>query len=174
MDNFKTCAVCGKKAAFHSAYLKQEFCKKHFERMLMRRIRSNMVSNGMRGHVFHLLNENPCGFDLLDFLFVEKSGSKKIDLSSHTLEDFAIAVMKYFLFHEESKIRIRGKDRFSPLFNVSEDEIFSFFSLKNKSVAKNRRRCKDQSVIDFLSEIEKRRPGGMISLVKAGIELEII
>ncbi|MCL4376019.1 hypothetical protein M1558_00815 [Candidatus Parvarchaeota archaeon] len=174
MDSDKTCAICGRKAVFYSAYLKQDMCKKHFERMVIKRVRSNMSSHKTRNKSFVFGDENKCGKEFLKFLFKDMESSHGEKLYSYTLEDFAISVMKFFLFHDSPDKKIEQKDGFSPLFNVSENEIISFFRLKNKDVEKINRNGKDESVLKFLTEIEERRPGGMISLVKAGIKLGII
>lgn len=174
MDDTKKCTVCGKNAVFYSNYLRHNLCKKHFERMLIKRVRGNMVSNGLRGRAFHIKDENPCGYLFLKFLFEEVEKSEKVDIKSGTLEDFSIAVMKFFLFHDETHLRIKEKGSFSPLFNVSEREIESFFQFKNRKVNFITRTGKEKSTLDIISRIEQRRPGAMISLVKAGIELNII
>ncbi|EFD92945.1 MAG: hypothetical protein BJBARM5_0319 [Candidatus Parvarchaeum acidophilus ARMAN-5] len=174
MEESKKCAVCGKSAAFYSTYLKQNLCKKHFERMLIRRVRSNMASNNIRGYSFRIGNENKCGEAFLEFLFKEYTKGKTLTLKSNTLEDFSIVVMRFFMFQDEPKLKISEKESFNPLFNVSEQEIVSFFSLKNKKVTLKKRSEKEKAVLDFLSKLEERRPGGMISIVKAGVALEII
>lgn len=174
MDGVRSCAVCGKNAVFYSTYLKQDLCKKHFERMIIRRVRGNMASNGIRGYQFHLDRENSCGFAFLSFLFKEGKDSRKMNLMSNTLEDFSTAVMRFFLFHEETGLKIVSKGRFSPLFNVSEKEIVSFFAFKKKKVSAVSRNDRDNAVMQFILKIEERRPGAMISLVKVGIELGII
>ncbi|MGC8533037.1 MAG: hypothetical protein ACP5MV_00160 [Candidatus Parvarchaeum sp.] len=174
MDTNKNCAICGRKAVFYSPYLKQELCKKHFERMLLKRVKSNINANKSRSRLFVLGNNNYCGRSFLEFMFKDMQGKGGDKLYSYTLEDFAISVMKFFLFHEPTDKKIKEKDGFSPLFNVSENEIISFFRLKKKILAGVKRNEKDEKVLKFLTEIEERRPGGMISLVKAGIELGII
>ncbi len=174
MDNTKKCLVCGKNAVFYSTYLKQDLCKKHFERMLIRRVRSNMLSNGIRGYSLRLGNENPSGLIFLRFLFKEEDTGKTMILKSDTLEDFSISVMKFFLFHENPKSKISESGRFSPLFNVSEKEIEAFFDLKKKKVSAKNRDERDSKVLNFIYSIEERRPGGMISIVKIGLELGII
>ena len=168
------CAICGKKAVFYSAYLKQDLCKKHFERMLIKRVRSNMNSYKIRNQSFKFGNENKCGKEFLSFMFKGLESNQGEMLSSYTLEDFALCVMKSFLFHDPPDKKIREDSRFSPLFNVSESEIISFFELKKTTMQSIARNKKDETVLRFLREIEGRRPGGMISLVKAGITLRII
>ena len=170
----KTCAICGRKAVFYSAYLKQELCKKHFERMLIKRVRSNMNSHKIRNQSFIFGDENKCGNAFLKFMFRDRESSNGEKLYSYTLEDFAICVMKFFLFHDTPDKKIEQKNSFSPLFNVSENEIISFFKLKKIDIEHVSRNKKDEFVLKFLTEIEERRPGGMISLVKAGIKLGII
>jgi hypothetical protein len=174
MDSNKTCAICGREAVFYSAYLKQELCKKHFERMLIKRVKSNMNANKLRNRLFRFGNENNCGRDFLAFLFKDLESKAGEKLYSYTLEDFAISVMKFFLFHDTADKKIKEKDGFSPLFNVSENEIINFFRLKKKILQEVKRSGKDEAVLKFLMEIEERRPGGMISLVKAGMALGII
>ena len=174
MDSDKSCSICGRKAVFYSAYLKQDLCKKHFERMLIKRVRSNMNSYKVNDQSFIFGNENKCGKQFLKFMFNGRESDHGKKLYSYTLEDFAICVMNFFLFHDPPDKKIEQKDGFSPLFNVSENEIISFFKLKKKDVEKVRRNERDNSVLRFLMEIEERRPGGMISLVKAGIKLKII
>ncbi|MCL5976009.1 MAG: hypothetical protein M1580_00225 [Candidatus Parvarchaeota archaeon] len=174
MDADKTCAICGREAVFYSSYLKQELCKKHFERMLIKRVKSNMNTNKLRSRLFRFGNENNYGRAFLEFMFKDLESKDGEKLYSYTLEDFAISVMKFFLFHEPTDKKIKNKDGFSPLFNVSENEIMSFFRLKKKTLQNAKRSGKDESVLKFLMEIEERRPGGMISLVKAGITLGII
>ena len=174
MDSDKTCSICGRKAVFYSPYLKQELCKKHFERMLIKRVRSNMNSHKTRKQSFIFGDENKCGNEFLKFMFKDLESSNGERLFSYTLEDFAVCVMKFFLFHDSPDKKIKQKNGFSPLFNVSEKEIISFFKLKKKDLEPVSRKGKDESVLKFLREIEERRPGGMISLVKAGISLGII
>jgi hypothetical protein len=173
MDANKKCVICGRAAVFYSSYLKQELCKKHFERMLIKRVKSNINLYKINNKSFKLENQNKCGKEFLKFIFkgMESSGGKK--LSSYTLEDFAICVMKFFLFHDAADKRINNRS-FSPLFNVSENEIISFFNLKNIKLQSVDRNRKDKVVLDFLKEIEERRPGGMISVVKVGMKLGII
>ena len=108
------------------------------------------------------------------FFFKDNESRDGLMLCSYTLEDFALAVMKFFLFHEDSGIKIREKSGFSPLYNVSESEIAEFFRSKGKELPPLTRKGKDKAVLDFLKDIEERRPGGMMSLVKAGITLNII
>ncbi len=174
MDSYKTCAICGRKAVFYSAYLKQELCKKHFERMLIKRVRSNMNLHKIKKSSFIFGDENNCGKEFLKFMFKDMDSSSGEKLYSYTLEDFAVCVMEFFLFHNPPDKKIEQKNGFSPLFNVSEHEIISFFKLKKKDVEHITRNGKDEYVLKFLTEIEERRPGGMISLVKAGIKLGII
>ena len=174
MDKGKNCSICGREAVFYATYLKQELCKKHFERMLMKRIRSNLNSYGIKDRYFKFENKNSCGMSFLRFFFKDRESSNGLRLYSYTLEDFALAVMRFFLFHEESRIKIRGKYGFSPLYNVSENEIAEFFKSKEKEISPITREGKDRAVLDFLKDIEERRPGGMMSLVKAGITLNII
>lgn len=57
---------------------------------------------------------------------------------------------------------------------MSENEIISFFKLKKITLQPITRNEKDEAVLKFLREIEERRPGGMISLVKVGMTLNII
>ena len=174
MDLDKACAICGKKAVFYSVYLKQNLCKKHFERMLIKRVRSNMNSYKIRDQRFKLGNENKCGKGFLRFVFKDLENNLGKRLSSYTLEDFALCVMKFFLFHESPDKKIKEDNGLSPLFNVSEGEIISFFELKKITMQSINRNKKDEAVLRFLREIEERRPGGMISLVKAGVTLGII
>lgn len=142
--------------------------------MLLKRVRSNMNSHEIRDKSFIFGDENKCGKEFLKFMFNDRESSHGEKLYSYTLEDFAISVMKFFLFHDPPNKKIEQKNGFSPLFNVSENEVISFFKLKKRDVEKISRSGKDESVLKFLSEIEERRPGGMISLVKVGIKLGII
>ncbi len=172
MDSENKCSICGKKSVFYSNYLKQNLCKKHFERMIIGRVKSNFTSKKIDKKGLYITKENHIGEEFLNFLFDEKG--KDTRLYSYTLEDFAVSVMRYFLFHEPSNKKIVEVGSFSPLFNVSENEIIEFFRLKKKELNEIERTGKDASVLKFLKEIEHRRPGGMISLVKAGMSLGII
>lgn len=174
MDGNKKCSICGKAAVFHSPYLKQDLCKKHFEKMLLRRFRGNVASLKNRRDSVRIGRGNPLGREFLEFFFRDAGKGKYAEAKPHTLEDFAINVMRYFIFHEGSSKKIRGDGFFSPLFNISENEISSFFMLKKIKPRTKKRNGKDMYILGFLQEIEERRPGGMISLVKAGITLEII
>ncbi|MCL4398665.1 MAG: hypothetical protein M1322_00050 [Candidatus Parvarchaeota archaeon] len=174
MDVDKTCSICGRKAVFYSSYLKQDLCKKHFERMLIKRVRANMNSHNLKDTLFRLGKENKCGNAFLEFMFKDMESAGGSRLCSYTLEDFAVCVMSFFLFHDPPDKNINGKEGFSPLFNVSENEIISFFKLKKITLQPITRNEKDEAVLKFLREIEERRPGGMISLVKVGMTLNII
>jgi hypothetical protein len=174
MDTEKKCVICGREAVFYSEYLKQDLCKKHFERMLIKRVKSNMNSYKIKNQNFKLGSENKCGKEFLKFVFRGMESENGKELCSYTLEDFAISVMSFFLFHEPSNKKIEGNEKFDPLFNVSEKEIISFFRLKKIKLNEIKRNKKEETVLSFLRDIEERRPGGMISLVKAGINLGII
>ena len=174
MDTEKKCVICGREAVFYSEYLKQDLCKKHFERMLIKRVRSNMNSYKIKNQNFKLGSENKCGKEFLKFIVRDMESENGKVLHSYTLEDFAISVMGFFLFHNPSDKKIDDSGKFSPLFNVSENEIISFFRLKKVNLKAVKRSKKEEAVLSFLRDIEERRPGGMISLVKAGINLGII
>lgn len=174
MDKINNCAICGRKSVFYSNYLKQHLCKKHFERMLIRRVRSNIISNGLRGKTFKVMRENKYGYAFLSFLFVDNKYNEEIKLKSYTLEDFAIEVMKFFLFSENKGLKVKGDGFFSPLFNISENEIYSFFLLKRRDIGKRERKGMENAILNFILKLEERRPGAMISIVKAGLDIGII
>ncbi len=90
------------------------------------------------------------------------------------MEDFAIAMFKYFSFNEKPKIKISGENFFNPLYLTSENEIIMFFKAKKKEIRLVERDDEEKYIINFLNSIEERRPGGMISLVKIGNRLGLI
>lgn len=162
------CAICGDDGYFYSPYLKQWLCKKHFEKMLIRRIRRNLLNNGIRAKKYKILKSTD-GYLLLSRLF--KEGESNIELDSYILENFAIEVLKYLMFNKEPSIKVKGNNYFNPLYNVSLDEIKAFYNLHGITGYKFEF---DEDLLGFLNKLEEKRPGSKISIVESGIILQII
>lgn len=171
MEGKDKCFECGRASYIFYPYLRQNLCRKHFQRLLMKRVNGILASNGIRGGI-KPSKDNRLGRRFLSFM--SKRGRTITPVSSNTLEDFALAVGLYFLFDRIPKIRIKEGNAFSPLYTTSEDEIISFFKSKGREPRPLKRNKEEEYVLDFLRGLEGRRPGGMISLVKMGIRLKII
>lgn len=88
------CKVCGRDAEFYSPYLKQHLCKKHFERMIIRRVSKVVTSAGLKSRGYRLKDDGSEAFRLIKFMFKEDKNSK-VALLNYTMEDFAVEVLKY-------------------------------------------------------------------------------
>ncbi len=170
----KTCKVCGNGADFYSPYLKKYLCRKHFEKMIIRRLSKIVTSEGMKSKGYRLDDDGSDAHRLLAFVFKEDKGSG-VRLSNLTMEDFALETMKYFTDKRyRPRVRISTKTSVSPLYTTSEGEIRDFLAAKNIVSAGRKRDAEDEWLLNFIRGFEERRPGGMISLVRIGNELEII
>ncbi len=167
-----TCHICGRQAFFYSSYLGKHLCGKHFEKMLVRRVRSVVTTEIGQRKAFRKVMDGSAAFRFIDFVF--RSGESDTTLFNNVLEDFAIAVLGYFVFDEKPKIAVKSASGVSPLFTTSEKEIENFLKLKKLCGGSVKRRKRDAYVLNMLYELEGRRPGGMLSLVKIGRRLGII
>ena len=168
------CIMCGRAADFYSPYLKQHLCKKHFEKMMMRRISKIVVSSGLKNRTYKFSDDGSDAYRMLDFTF-RLDGSSKTRLNNGTLEDFAVEILRYFTEKRyRPKIKIKGKDFINPLYTTSESEIADFLGAKNIKTTAKKRSEKERWLIGFLYDLEKRRPGGLISIVKIGARIGII
>ena len=171
MEGQGKCFVCGKRSCVFYPYLKQHLCKKHFQRLLLRRVKGLLSSNGIHSSI-KPSGENPLGREFLSFVSI---GGKRSQLvGSNTLEDFAVAVGGYFLLDRKPDIKVSDGKRFNPLYTTSEDEIINFLGTKGTVKRPTKRKGDDALVLSFLKGLEARRPGGMISMVKTGVRLRII
>ncbi len=167
------CFNCGRDAEFYSQYLGQSLCKRHFEKMLIRRARSSVVSKGYKRKGFRLKDDGTPAYRALKLIFAEDPSSD-ITLGTGTLEDFAVGVMVYFASGKAPKKKVGGKTGFNPLYTTSNDEIRDLLSIHGEESSEKKRIGFDNDVLSLLKDVEKRRPGGMISLVKMGERLGII
>lgn len=169
----ENCSICGRTAVFYSAYLKQNLCKKHFEHMVFRRIRAAFASSGLKAKDCSLPRGNSAPAGMIRFLFKDSKGGG-IRLQTNTLEDFAVSIMEYFAFSKKPNISVNSKGTFSPLYTTSEKEIAAFLDLKGINFHEKKRKGLDAELLGILEDIEKRRPGGMLSIVKIGRTLGLI
>ncbi len=160
------CAICGREAYYYSEYLKQWLCKKHFEKMIVRRIRRNIINNGFYSKEYRILDSTEAS-KLLRLLFKEGNGPI---LDTYTLEDFAEEVLEYLLLNKEPKIKVKDKNYFNPLYNSAREEIIAFAKLKNLEIKFE----ENPKLLNFINELEKRRPGSKISIVNSALSLGII
>ncbi|MCW1293496.1 MAG: hypothetical protein QXV66_00740 [Candidatus Rehaiarchaeum fermentans] len=161
------CSLCNEDSYFYSTYLKQWLCKKHFAKMIERRIRRNILNNKFKSKDGYEILKSTPAYKVLEKLFNKKGGIK---LDSYILEDFALEVMKYFLNGENPVIKISKEDYFNPLYNVSLEELEAYCKLKNIELNIQY----NDKILDFLNSMEKRRPGSKISVVESGRILGII
>lgn len=167
------CQTCGRGAYFYSLYLKQGLCKKHLEKMLVRRIKSTVLVKSYKQRRFRMLADGSLGYKMINFVF-RKDQKSTLLLKNITLEAFAIDVLKYFLMGKKPIHKIGSSEFFNPLYSTSEEEIMAFLDSKGLKYQKKKRAGLDAQILDIIKEIEKRRPGGMISLVKIGERMDII
>ncbi len=171
----QNCRICGREAAFYSEYLKQALCKKHLEKMLVRRINGELINHGLgRQPAYRLKDDGSIGYKMNEFIFTRRSNSG-LKLGNEVLEDFAVEVFKYFTTGSKPKAKINGKNGFNTLYLTSEKEIAAFFMSKGLAVKEpSKKKGNEGYLMTFLEEIEKRRPGAMISIVKIGERLGLI
>ena len=167
------CYSCGRSAYFYSPYLKYNLCKKHFQKMVIRRIRSGLIANGIKDKKFRFAADDSLGFKLNRLIFKEDKNSGTM-LMNCLLEDFAMETITYFISGSVPAIKIKGKGYVSPLFLISEAEAIRFVESKSGNVGLVQRRAQDAVIFNLLTTVEKKRPGGLISLVKMGQRMEII
>ena len=72
------------------------------------------------------------------------------------------------------KKKIAGKTSLNPLYTTSDDEIRDLLIIHGEKTAEKKRTGFDRDILNMISDVEKRRPGGMISLVKMGARLGVI
>lgn len=167
------CNTCARESYFYSVYLKQGLCKKHFEKMLIRRARSALISKGYKQRKFKISDDSSAGSKMVNFIF-RKDAKSSLLLKNAVLEDFSVAVLRYFLTGDKPKYKIGSKTFFNPLYLISEEELEAFLKAKEIKYVKKEFRGKDLYILNFIRDVEKRRPGGMISLVKMGERIGII
>ncbi len=167
------CFTCGREAYFYSAYLKQNLCKKHFEKMLIRRVRSALISKGYKQKAFRMTDDGSAAYRMLKFVF-KKDDNGTVTLENSVLEDFALAVLEYFLTKKKPAHQIGLKTRFNPLYQVSEEELYAFLDMKGIKYKKKTHGGREGYLLDFMKDVEKRRPGGMLSAVKMGEKIGVI
>ncbi len=169
----KKCHICGRESSFYSEYLKQSLCKKHLERMLTKRIRSALISKDYKQRKFRLSPDNSDAYKIEKFVFREDNKSSLL-LMNFTLEDFALSVLDYFLSGNKPKQKIGSKTFFNPLYTASDEEIAAFLTSKGEKTKPKKITKKQEYLMEFIKDIEKRRPGGMLSIVKMGEKIGII
>ncbi len=169
----KKCYICGRESVFYSEYLKQALCKKHLERMLTKRIRSTLISKNYKQRKFRLSSDGSDGYKIEKFVFREDANSS-LKLMNFTLEDFSLSVLDYFLTGSKPKQKIGSKTFFNPLYNTSDLEIAAFLASKGEKTKPRKITKRQKYLMDFIRDIEKRRPGGMLSMVKMGEKIGII
>jgi tRNA(Ile)-lysidine synthase TilS/MesJ len=160
------CSICGREGYFYSTYLKQWLCKKHFEKMIVRRIRRNVINNGYYANSYTIDLSLPAS-KILMLLF--KQGTGPI-LYAHTLEDFVEEVLAFFFLNKKPSFKVKGEGYFNPLYNCSREELLYFAKLKEIELHFDNK----LEFADFMEELEKRRPGSKISIVESAIKLGII
>lgn len=173
METKEGCHVCGRKAYFHSNYLKKGLCRTHFERMLVSRARSSVISAGYRDRTFKLVEDGSAAYVFLSYVFRE-DGKNRLTLKNSTLEDFAAEVLGYFINGRKPRQKIASKKSFNPLYTTSEKELAAFASLKGLKTAEKKRSSGAAYLIEIAEDVEKRRPGAMISSVKMGKRMGLI
>ena len=169
----KKCYICGREAYFYSTYLKYYLCKKHLERMLIKRTRGAVISKGHKRRAFKLVNDGSDAYKLNTFLFKADKKSNAV-LRNYTLEDFALVVLEYFLSKNKPKLRIGSNTFFNPLYTTSEDEISAFLISKGEKANPKPRTGREKYLLDLMKDVEKRRPGAMLSAVRIGEKIGII
>ncbi len=167
------CSLCGKDAAFYSNYLKQYLCKKHLEKMLFRRINTTLLSAGLRKSAYSVPKGDSPGARMLQFMFRNNTG-EGVKLEANTLDDFAAALMSHFAFSRKIRISISSPRRFNPLYTTSDEEISALLSIKGIKFSGKKRDREDLYALEMLSDLERRRPGAMLSIVKVGARLGLI
>ncbi len=167
------CHICGRESEFYSEYLKQPLCKKHLERMLTKRIRSALISKDYKQRKFKLSPDGSDAYKMEKFVFrVDKKSG--VLLTNLTMEDFALSVLDYFLTGKKPKQKIGAKTFFNPLYTTSNEEITAFLESKGEKTKPKKLTKRQRYLTDFMKDIEKRRPGGMLSIVKMGEKIGII
>lgn len=165
------CYLCGDDAYFHSSYLKQKLCKKHFEKMMVRRIRGGVSSLGFSRKTYRLIPDGSIGYRLNSFFFRHPEG-KDIDVGNLLLDDFAMAVFKYFVTKEKTSMKVKSRDYFNPLYLISREEAAAFLKLKRIDYTETE--DKDADLASILDRLEAKRPGAKISIVRSGIAAGLI
>lgn len=173
MDDKNKCHVCGRDAFFYSGYMKKELCLKHFERMLISRARSTVKSEEYKKRTFRIRDDGSAASVFLKFIFRE-DGKSSLTLSNLTVEDFTIDVLRYFIRGKKPRDRVATKNTFNPLYTTSESELEAFMSAKQLAYKKRKRSEDDSYLLGIADDVEKRRPGGMISAVRIGRRMGII
>jgi hypothetical protein len=141
--------------------------------MLIKRTRGAVISKGYKRRAFKLINDGSSAYKLNAFLF--KADKKSIiSLRNNTLEDFALAVLEYFISKNKPKLKIGSTKFFNPLYTTSEDEIIAFLKSKNEKADLKPRTDREKYLLQFMRDIEKRRPGSMLSAVRIGEKIRII
>ncbi len=165
-----SCYLCNNEAYFYSKYLRQDLCKKHFEKMLIRRIRGDTATLGFSGNKYNLINDGSIGYKLNKFIFA-KADKGDVVIDNLLLDDFAISVFKYFVTKGKISVKVKDKNYFNPLYLISREEAIAFLKLKNiKYTVPN----KEDDLVRILKKLEDKRPGAMISIVKSGIRVGLI
>lgn len=167
------CHTCGREGVYYSMYLKQSLCKKHLEKMLVRRIRGALISRSYKQKRFRTANDGSAAHKMISFVF-KIDPKSSLTLRNGTLEDFAISVLRYFMEGRKPTKRVGSKTFFNPLYTTSEDEVYAFLDSKRVVYKRRQRKGKDRYMLDFIGGIEARRPGGMLSLVKIGERLGLV
>ncbi|MEM0124557.1 MAG: hypothetical protein QXF41_03390 [Candidatus Micrarchaeaceae archaeon] len=165
------CYLCDDEAYFYSGYLRQNLCKKHFEKMLIRRIRGEVASRGFSRRKYKLVPDGSIGYKLNSFMF-KPSKDADTAMDNLLLDDFALAVLKHFVTKEKIDIKINGENYFNPLYLISKEEAIAFLRLKKMDYAENK--GGDADLVAILDRLEAKRPGAKISMVKSGIRAGLI
>ncbi|MCL5009891.1 MAG: hypothetical protein M1433_02865 [Candidatus Parvarchaeota archaeon] len=173
MEAKNECHVCGREMYFYSEYLKSGLCAKHFEKMLVRRVRSAIISEGFRDRTFKIIKNDSAASRFLGLVFMEDDKSD-LTLDTNTVEDFSAEVLEYFTLGTKPPAKVSHGNVFNPLYLTSEKEIIAFLKLKGVEGREKHRSEMDAYLLSIAETVEKRRPGAMISSVKIGREMDII
>ncbi|MGC8516723.1 MAG: hypothetical protein ACP5MT_02405 [Candidatus Acidifodinimicrobium sp.] len=138
--------------------------------MLIRRIRGDTASLGFSREGYNLIDDGSIGYRLNSFIFA-KASKGSVSVGNFLLDDFALAVLKYFVKKEKISLKVKGENYFNPLYLISKEEATAF--LRSKGIKYADPVIKDE-LSGMLSKLEEKRPGAMISMVKIGIAASII
>jgi len=120
-----------------------------------------------------MVDDGSIGYKMVSFVF-RRDKDSTLTLRNGTLDDFAVSVLKYFVKGEKPKQKIGSEKFFNPIYTTSEEELAAFFASKRIRYKKRKRGKADLYLLDFIKDIEKRRPGGMLSIVKIGEKMDIV
>jgi hypothetical protein len=158
------CSFCSGKSYINLPYLKKDFCKKHFERLMQKRFRRNIKNLRMlrKGDkIDYRLSKKPqdvfLGMMLEGMPYQRSKSGKK--LSSDFLDMLSDRFLTGVFSGRWPKMKVNGSVLY-PLFNFPGREIKAYLRMKNKPFSG------DFKTNEFIEQVLKARPGAMFSLSK--------